>query len=440
MPADDRDQFVREYLWAKMHQPVGRRSFLRLSSGVIVAAAGTSAAAFLAACSAGGTASPAATASGGAPSSALSPAATAGAAATASAAPTPVASATSSPSASSIDITGAALNFLGLDGEDAAKVDLATKWRDDHKITLASKYIGSDDEVFAAIKAGQVYDIAMTFNPFMQRFAEAKVIAPIDTGRLTNWNDMFDGLRSADFLNVNGVPYGVPIAWGDGPYVYNPKKVTEAEKPHSILDLLDPRWKKRLILADDPGFPFYLVGLGLGFPAPNLTKQQLAKVAETCKPLVKEQTVAFAKSYADATDLLIRGEGDLTTLGWEAMLNFAKDKGGVLAFDFFKEARGGWSDSMTIPVNAANVDAAYAYIDAVIGPEISAQMAVSLVSGAVNRKAVPLIAQKDNIYSYDVVKTRQSGVFEDTLAPEKPSDPNIASHQDWLDAWAKLTA
>lgn len=320
------------------------------------------------------------------------------------------------------------------------KVDAAAKWRAARQITLTSKYIGSDDEVFAAVKAGQVYDIAMTFNPFMQRFAEAKIIQPIDTSRLTNWNDMFEGLRTADFLNVNGVPYGVPIAWGDGPYVYNPKKVTEAEKPSSILDLLDPKWKKRLILADDPGFPFYLVGLGLGFPSPNLTKDQLKQVADTCRPLVKEQTVAFAKTYADATDLLVRSEGDLTTLGWEAMLNFAKDKGATLAFDFFKEARGGWSDSMTIPVNAENIDGAYAYMDAIISPEISAQMAVSLVSGAVNQKSPPLISAKDNIYNYDVVRTRQGGVFEDTLAPETPTDPNIASHQDWLDAWAKLTA
>jgi spermidine/putrescine-binding protein len=320
------------------------------------------------------------------------------------------------------------------------KVALAMKWRDDNKVTLTSKYIGSDDEVFAAIKAGQVYDIAMTFNPFMQRFAEAKVIQPIDTSRLKNWGDMFEGLRSADFLNVNGVPYGVPIAWGDGPYVYNPAKVKDADKPHSILDLLDPKWKKRLTIADDPGFVFYLGGLALGFPSPNLTKAQLQQVADTFKPLIKEQTVAFAKTYADATDLLVRGEADLTTLGWEAMLNFAKDKGGTLAFDFFKEARGGWSDSMTIPVNAANIDAAYAYIDAVIAPDVSAQMAVSLVSGAVNQKAVPLIPAADNIYNYDVVKTKQTGVFEDTLAPETPTDPNIASHQDWLDAWAKLTA
>ena len=39
-------------------------------------------------------------------------------------------------------------------------------------------------------------------------------------------------------------------------------------------------------------------------------------------------------------------------------------------------------------------------------------MAVSLVSGAVNQKAVALIDPKDNIYNYDVVKTKQSGVFE----------------------------
>src|SRR4029077_4877874 len=167
-----------------------------------------------------------------APSAAAPPSATAAPTAAATAPPAPTAAATA---AASVDVTGATINFIGLDGEDAAKVDLAKKWRDDRKIQLTSKYIGSDDEVFAAIKAGQVYDIAMTFNPYMQRFAAAKVITPIDTGRLSNWNDMFEGLRQADFLNVSGVPYGVPIAWGDGPYVYNPAKVTDADKPDSVL-------------------------------------------------------------------------------------------------------------------------------------------------------------------------------------------------------------
>ena len=411
MNGRQQEDAVREYLEAKLHQPLDRRSFLRLSSGIVIA---SSAAAFLAACSAGTTATAAP------PSAAPSAAPTVR--------PTP-------------NIRGTTIEWIGLDGEDAAKVDSAKKWRDDNGVTLASKYIGTGDEIFAALAAGQQFDIAITFNPYIVRSAQAKLIQPLDTSRLTNWNDMFDGLRNAKFLNIDGKPYGSPIAWGDGPVVYNPKKVPQSEAPTSIAQLYDKKWTKRLTMSNDPAWLFYLTAIDMGFTkAPLLTKDELAKVAEKSGAFVKQNVVSFAATYADATDLLVRGEVDLSLLGWEAMLNFAKEKGGELAFGFLKEGKGGWSDSYCIPTSVVDVDAAYAYIDAIISPQINADVAVALVSGAVNKKSVSLIPAKDNIYDYKNVESAQDGVFDDYLAPESPTDPNIASRADWTAAWGKITA
>ena len=410
MTAIDRDH-IREYLEARLNQPVGRRGFLQLSSGIVVA---TAASGFLAACSTGGASS--------APSAAPATAAP----------PTP---------RPSVDISGATIEFIGLDGEDAAKVASAAAWRDERGIKLASKYIGTGDEIFAAMTAGQQFDIAITFNPYINRVAAAKLVKPIDTSRLTNWNDMFEGLRNSKFLNVDGKPYGAPIAWGDGPVIYNPAKVPAGEVPTSITDLYDAKWTKRLTMSNDPAWIFFLTARMLGYAnAPSLTKDELAKVAQRAGEFVDQNVVSFAATYADATDLLVRGEVDLSLLGWEAMLNFAKDKGGTLAFGFLKEGKGGWSDSFCIPVNVVDEDAAYAYTDAIISPQINADVAVALVSGAVNRKSVPFIPQADNIYDYKNVESPQDGVFDDYLAPETPTDPNIASRADWAAEWGKITA
>ena len=432
-----RDDLVREYFEAKLHQPVGRRGFLRLSGGLMVA---TATSGFIAACSTGG-ASPAASAgaSGGIASpvsSSPSPAASVAASAQAS----PAASAAASASAGA-DISGATIEFIGLDGEDALNIESAKAWRDERGITLNSKYIGSGDEIFAALTAGQQFDIAISFNPYVARYAAAQLIQPLDTSRLSNWGDMFEGLKNAQFLNVDGKPYGAPIAWGDGPVVYNPAKVPQGEVPTSIRDLYDPKWAKRLTMSNDPAWLFYLTAVDMGLSnAPFLTKDELAQVAERAGEFVDKQVVSFAATYADATDLLVRGEVDLSLLGWEAMLNFAKEKGGELAFGFLKEGKGGWSDSFCIPTNVQDVDAAYAYTDAIISPQINADVAVALVSGAVNRKSVPLIPAESNIYDYANVESAQEGVFDDYLAPESPEDPNIASRADWTDAWGRITA
>ena len=289
----------------------------------------------------------------------------------------------------------ATLEWIGLDGEDAAKVESAKKWRDEHGITLASKYIGTGDEILAALNAGQQFDIAITFNPYIERSAIAKLIQPLDTSRLQNWNDMFDGLRNSKFLNVDGKPYGAPIAWGDGPVVYDPKKVPSNEVPASIVDLYDVKWKKRLTMSNDPAWLFHLTAISMGFTkSPLLTKAELQQVADKSDGFVKQNVVSFAATYADAVDLLVRGEVDLSLLGWEAMLNFAKDKGSELAFGFLKEGKGGWSDSYCIPASVEDVDQAYAYIDAIISPQINADVAVALVSGTVNTKGVALIPRR----------------------------------------------
>jgi len=405
MSGRQQEDAVREYLEAKLHQRLDRRGFLKLSSGVIIATAST---AFLAACSTDNAGASGGTGATPKPSSALK---------------------------------GTAIDWIGLDGEDGKNIASATAWRDEFGVTLNSKYIGTGDEIFAALTAGQQFDIAITFNPYIVRSAQAKIIQPLDTSRLKNWNDMFAGLRSASFLTFEGKPYGAPIAWGDGPVVYNPKKIPQGEVPTSIAQLYDKKWSKRLTMSNDPAWLFYLTAIDMGLTkAPLLSKDELAKVADRASEFVKQNVVTFAATYADATDLLVRGEVDLSLLGWEAMLNFAKDKGGELAFGFLKEGKGGWSDSFCIPSSAVDVDAAYAYIDAIISPQINADVAVGLVSGAVNTKSVALIPAKDNIYDYKTVEQPQSGVFDDYLAPEKVDDPSMATRADWTDAWGRITA
>ncbi len=138
-----------------------------------------------------------------------------------------------------------------------------------------------------------------------------------------------------------------------------------------------------------------------GYPSPNLTHEQLADIQDDARTIVSH-LVAFNSGYQDATDYLVRGEADLAIGGWEAMVNWAKDKDTTLDFGFFKEAHGGgWSDSLAIPTNAVDIDAAYAYIDAMISPTTNAQIATNLISGTVNSESVPMVDPSALIYDYE---------------------------------------
>jgi spermidine/putrescine transport system substrate-binding protein len=331
---------------------------------------------------------------------------------------------------------GVTLDFIGLDGEDG-QVELE-QWRQEQGVTLAKTPFSSWDETFAKLKT-DVFDVALVANPYVSQWGKAGVLTPLDLSRLSNWNDVFPALKDADFLRDEaGNVYAVPIAWGDGPYVYAPDRV--ATPPKSITELLDPAWKGRITTFDDPILPFHMLAVAKGYPSPNLTKEQLADVKEDAKKLVANLRT-FTGGYQDATDLLVRGEVDLAIGGWEAMVNWAKEKDATLDFGFFDEVHGGgWADSLAIPTNAQDVDAAYAYIDQMIAPEVNAQVATNLISGTVNAKSKDLVDPSAMIYDYSIVEDPSSPIRFEAWTPPLEAEGDIATKQDWDDAWQEIRA
>lgn len=334
------------------------------------------------------------------------------------------------------EFAGVTLDLIGLDGEDG-KVELE-QWRTDRGITLAKSPFSSWDETFAKLKT-DTFDLALVANPYVSLWGKAGVLTPLDLTRLSNWESVFPALKEADFLRDEaGNVYAVPIAWGDGPYIYHPERVPTP--PTSITDLLDPAWKGRLVTWDDPLLIFHMLAVAKGYPSPNLTDEQLADILADARTIVSH-LVAFNTSYEDATDYMVRGEADLAIGGWEAMVNQAEAKGTTLDFSFFEEAHGGgWSDSLAIPTNAQDVDAAYAYIDAMISPEVNAQIATNLVSGTVNSLSVPMVDPSALIYDYSIVESSTSPIKFEAWTPPLEAAEGMATKADWDAAWAEIRA
>jgi spermidine/putrescine-binding protein len=340
--------------------------------------------------------------------------------------------------ASAESCDGATLSFIGLEGEEG-QAELED-WRADAGVELDSSWPGDWAQMISALRVGQTYDLGTVPYHQAQRMIAADVLQPIDTDRLENWDSLVAGLADAESLRgPDGEVYGVPIAWGDGPYVYNPETVSEDELPSSIEDLLAPEWEGRFVLNDSPDLPFYLFALANGFDAPNLTPEEVEIVAEQSAELV-ENAGAFTPSYEDATERLVSGDTDLALGGWEAMLTWAEEDGVTLDYAFFDEGSFGWWDGMGIPTTADDVDCAYAYIDALIAPEANAELATNLVSGAVNEESIDLVGEEAQIYDYSLVQEELAdGAFASVTPPEEPED-GIASYQDWLDAWQEVKA
>ncbi|MEZ5190739.1 MAG: hypothetical protein R2717_07800 [Schumannella sp.] len=94
-------------------------------------------------------------------------------------------------------------------------------WRAEHDMTLQTTSTADMSQLIACIKSGQQFDLATMTKDDAQRMVEGGIFQALPTERLGNWADMVPGMaESPNIRDADGVIYGAPIAWGDGPFVY----------------------------------------------------------------------------------------------------------------------------------------------------------------------------------------------------------------------------
>jgi spermidine/putrescine-binding protein len=335
---------------------------------------------------------------------------------------------------------GVTLRFIGLAGEDGKAVTKAFQAKYGMKISETN--VADWPTAISAIKVGQPYDLMTVPMWYAQRMIAAGIVRPLDTSKLTEWKNIFPGLaKNSLILGKDGTVYGAPIAWGDGPFVYNPKLV--AHPPTSVLELLKPQWKNKYVMFNSDAIMDTLA-LEDGYKnAPLLTKAQFNVVTKQATTLVKNAQ-AFTTSYQDGTDRLVSGDAAIDITGWEAMVNFAKAKGVPLKYGFYTKDLGGWFDNLGIPTTATHPECALAYINYILQPKNEAALATSLVSGTSNRNAVSSVGQSDKIYNYShiqsIVTPAQDVVQFPDPVPPNSTPSGIMNFQDWSNAWQNITA
>ena len=335
---------------------------------------------------------------------------------------------------------GVTLRFIGLAGEDGKAVTKAFQAKYDMKISETN--VADWPTAISAIKVGQPYDLMTVPMWYAQRMIAAGIVRPLDTSKLTEWKNLFPGLaKNSLILGKSGTVYGAPIAWGDGPFVYNPKLVSNP--PTSLLELLKPQWRHKYVLFNSNAIMDTLA-LEDGYKsAPLLTKAQFNVVTNQATTLVKNAQ-AFTSTYQDGTDRLVSGDAAIDISGWEAMVNFAKAKGVALKYGFYKADLGGWFDNLGIPMTATHAACALAYINYILQSKNEAALATSLVSGTSNRNAVSSVGKSDKIYNYSaiehIVTPQQDLVQFPDPAPPNSAPSGMMNFQDWSNAWQNITA
>ncbi len=329
------------------------------------------------------------------------------------------------------------VDYLSWEGYDIP--DQLKAWREANGIKVNATYIGNHDEIQAKIAAGGgSYDVITYYQGYKPLYAELGILSPLDTSKIPNLAGLFPYFQSdiGNFwIDADGTQTGVPWTWGSIGLTWD-----EATLPGGLgswYDLLDPKFKNKIGLPDDPVGSFTLASHVLGYDPSTVTQEQKTEVVDLLTQIV-QQAKSIAPSFGDMTTQLVAGDIVACWQGWAAMNSFAADAGTTTVMTQVPE-EGSFSfcDLYAIPTTADNPDAAYSWFNEAISPKVNAAAAEFLVGAVTVADSVQYLNEATaSLYPYEEI---------DSLLERAPfyNNPPVESdeyvtYQEWIDTWQEI--
>ena len=274
---------------------------------------------------------------------------------------------------------------------------------------------------------GAGYDVVFpSARPFAQRQIATGLYMPLDKTKLPNLQhldpDIMEGLADID----PGNQYVVPYMWGTTGLGVNVAQVRAALGPDAPLDswdlLFDPANAERLascgitVLDDDQeAFGAALIWMGRD---PNAGSADEIEAVRQAYAAIRPYIRTF--NNAEYKDALANGDACLV-MGYSGDIGQARDVAAEAAentgnpapdirYVIPKEGAIRWMDVIAIPADARNPDAAHAFINYLMEPEVIADItdyvAYANANTAADALIDPEIAADEGVYPPEEVRAR----------------------------------
>ena len=279
----------------------------------------------------------------------------------------------------------------------------------------------NETEAVQKVRAGFNADIMHPCTYSVVRFTEAKLTAPIDTSRLSNWPDVIPALQTAQGVVIDGNVVMAPADWGNSSIAYRTDLV-EGNDGESWGIFFGDKYSGKLAF-NDSEVAVSIAGLMLGYSQQKIWEMSDEETAAT-KPLVQKLVKNCRFIWSDPTELnqaLASGE-IVAGYAWNETVKALSAEGVPMKYATPKEGIFTWLCGLTLlNVGKADQAAAYDFIDAWISPETGKYLIESTGYGHSNRKAFDLAAPEHvaALGVTDPVKHLANGIFFQPVEAER---------------------
>jgi spermidine/putrescine-binding protein len=263
--------------------------------------------------------------------------------------------------ANKIDVTSAELNlfvwteYIPQDALDCFELVYGIK--------VNRKEYSSNEEMYATLSAGSsTYDLVQPTDFIVGLMKRQNLLQKLDHGKLP----VLAGF-DPNYLNLAFDPnneYTIPYQAGTDAIVYNSDQVKDA--PKSYADLWNHIADGRMISLDDSRAVIGATLLTLGYDVNTKDEKQLAEAKAKLAELAKGIKLYDSDSPKSA---LIAGDVDLG-ITWTGEAFLASQEKPAIKYVYPTEGAILWQDNYAMPKDAPHSDAAYAWMNYTMQPDL----------------------------------------------------------------------
>ena len=216
------------------------------------------------------------------------------------------------------------------------------------------------------VSGGASYDVIFPSDYMVARMIAEDMVQPLNFENIPNVRFLDEQYLYTDF-DPEGA-YSVPYTWGTVGIIYNTQYVDE-EDTHSWDILWDERYMGEILMFSNSRDSFAIALKRLGYSMNSTSEEELRDACES----LKDQKMLVQAYVMDEIFDKMEGEEAMIAPYYAGDAITMADENPNLAFSIPDEGTNRFIDSICIPSNAKQKEAAEMYINFLCEPEVAAQ-------------------------------------------------------------------
>ncbi len=250
-------------------------------------------------------------------------------------------------------------------------------------IRVIADTFDANETMLATFQAGKgaAYSMVYPSDYSVAKMLELKLLRELEKSKISGLENIFPKFRASVYDPGNR--HHVPVSWGTTGLIYNSNKVNPPPEDWNYLWKNQEQLSGRITLLNDTREVFGAALRSLGYSYNSTNPNEIQEAFEKLKVLKP----AIASFTTDAwRDQLLAGDL-VMAMGFSIDGVFVAQQNPKIEYVVPQSGTSLWSDTMVIPKNAPNPDAAYAWINYMLQPSVASQVTERLFFATPNKAA-----------------------------------------------------